>query len=210
MTQFVLDTVVLRVFAFSHPQGIDILLEALNTPQAIFPSEVFNADENNLPLTESDQNLSELARGLRYARRQVQSQPELTRKRFQIRLENANQLYHHLQTGSLLITPLELQEIPRREQLMTTHGIGRGESACLTLAERNTSIAIFLSSDEAACQVAQILGIAHLTIPDILRQWILEVNPTLEQFQDLIEGMKNAAFTLPKPIDQELNQLFEL
>lgn len=31
-----------------------------------------------------------------------------------------------------------------------------------------------------------------------------------EQFQDLIEGMKNAAFTLPKPIDQELNQLFEL
>lgn len=90
MSKFVLDTVVLRVFAFAHPQGIDILLAALNTPQAVFPSEVFNLDEDSLPPDVSDENLSELARGLRYARRQVQLQPGLAGQRFQARLENAD------------------------------------------------------------------------------------------------------------------------
>lgn len=72
MSKFVLDTVVLRVFAFAHPQGIDILLAALNISQAVFPSEVYNLDENSLPLNAHDETLSELARGLRSNLRQVQ------------------------------------------------------------------------------------------------------------------------------------------
>lgn len=209
MSKFVLDTVVLRVFAFAHPQGIDILLAALNTPQAVFPSEVFNLDEDSLPPDASDENLSELARGLRYARRQVQSQPGLSGQRFQARLENATQVPRHIQAGSLFIESLELEEIPRREQLIKIYGIGRGEAACLTLAERNTSIAIFLSSDEAACRVAQILSISYLTIPDILTEWIRRAKPTPEFVQDLIDGMRNAKFAIPDTVYQELQQLLE-
>lgn len=92
---------------------------------------------------------------------------------------------------------------------MTIYGIGRGEAACLVLAERNTSIAIFLSSDEAACRVAQTLGISYLTIPDILTEWIRQASPTPELFQDLIDGMRNATFTIPNTVYQELQQLFE-
>lgn len=209
MSKFVLDTVVLRVFAFAHPQGIDILLAALNTPQAVFPSEVFNLDEDSLPPDVSDENLSELARGLRYARRQVQLQPGLAGQRFQARLENATQVPRHIQVGSLFIEPLELEEIPRREQLIKIYGIGRGEAACLALAERNTNIAIFLSSDEAAYRVAQTLGISYLTIPDILTEWIRRANPTPEFVQDLVDGMRNAKFSIPDILYQELQQLLE-
>lgn len=209
MPKFVLDTVVLRVFAFAHPQGIDILLSALDTPQAVFPPEVFNLDEDSLPPGISDENLSELARGLRYARRQVQLQPGLAGQRFQARLENATQVPRHIQAGSLFIDPLKLEEILQRENLITAYGIGRGEAACLTLAKRNTGIAIFLSSDETACRVAQTLGISYLTIPDILTAWICQVNPTPELFQDLIDGMRNAKFSIPEAIYQELQQLLE-
>lgn len=209
MSKFVLDTVVLRVFAFAHSQGIDILLAALNTPQAVFPSEVFNLDEDSLPPDTSDENLSELARGLRYTRRQAQSQPGLAGQRFQVRLENATQVPRHIQAGSLFIELLELEEIPRREQLIKIYRIGRGEAACLTLAERNTSIAIFLSSDEAACRVAQTLGISYLTIPDILAEWIRRAKPTPEFVQDLIDGMRNANFAITDAVYQELQQILE-
>lgn len=207
MSKFVLDTVVLRVFAFAHPQGIDILLDALNTPQAMFPSEVYNLDEDSLPLSASDEILSELARGLRYARRQVQLQPGLAGQRFQIRLQNAAQVPHKIQVGSLFIERLELEEVPRREDLIKNYGIGRGEAACLTLAERNADIAIFLSSDEEACRVAQILGISYLTIPDILTEWINRSHPSPELFQDLMDGMKNATFAIPGTVYQKLQQL---
>jgi predicted nucleic acid-binding protein len=209
MSKFVLDTVVLRVFAFAHPQGIDILLTALNTPQAVFPSEVFNLDEDSLPPNVSDENLSELARGLRYARRQVQSQPGLTGQRFQTRLENAIQVPRHINAGSLFIEPLKLEEIPMREQLMKIYGIGRGEASCLILAKRETSIAILLSSDEGACRAAQAIGIAYLTIPDILTKWVRQDKPTSEFVQDLIDGMKNASFSIPEAVYQELQRLLE-
>lgn len=209
MSKFVLDTVVLRVFAFAHPRGIDILLEALNTSQAVFPSEVFNGDEDSLSSNISDESLSELARGLRYAHRQVQSQPGVIGQRFQTRLENATQVSRHMHSGSLFIEPLELQEILRREQLIKVHGIAGGEAACLTLAERNMSIAIFLSSDEAACRVAQILDISYLTIPDILTEWIRRAKPTPELFQELIDGMRNADFAILDTLCQELQKLLE-
>lgn len=113
MSKFVLDTVVLRAFAFAHPQGIDILLEALGTSQAFFPAEVYNQDEDNLPLSVSDEGLSELAKGIRYARRQALNLPGLKGQRFQVRLENATQLPRHFQAGNLFIEPLELEELPR-------------------------------------------------------------------------------------------------
>jgi len=50
MPERVLDTVVLRVLAFAHPRGIDILLRALDAPRACFPAEAYNADEDALPL----------------------------------------------------------------------------------------------------------------------------------------------------------------
>lgn len=209
MSKFVLDTVVLRVFAFAHPQGIDILLAALNTPQAVFPSEVFNLDEDSLPPSVPDENLSELARGLRYARAQIQLQPGLAGQRFQDRLENATQVPRHIQAGSLFIEKLELEEIPRREQLRRIYGIGRGEAACLTLAERNKRIAIFLSSDEGACHAAQTLAISYLTIPDILTKWVRRDQPTSKLVKDLIDGMRNASFSIPEAFYQELLHLFE-
>lgn len=206
MSKFVLDTVVLRVFAFAHPQGLDILLEALNTSRAGFPAEVYNQDEDNLPLNTPDEDLSELARGLRYARRQAQTLPGLKGQRFQARLESATQLPRHIQAGSFFIEPLELEELPRREDLRQIYGIGRGEAACLVLAERETLTAVFLSSDEIACRAAQALGISFLTIPDVLTAWVHQAHPSLELLQALVDGMRNAAFTLPESLYQQLQR----
>ena len=194
-SKFVLDTVVLRVLVFAHPQGISILMEALNAKQACFPCEVYNQDEDNLPLSALDDDLSELARGLRYAQRGVLSRPRL-----QTWLENATQLSRHLQSGSLFTLPLTLEELPKREELMRVYGIGRGEAACLVLAQRDAGTAVFLSSDEIACQAAQALGISFLTIPDILAQWIYNTQPSPSVFQELIEGMRSARFTLPESV----------
>lgn len=199
-SKFVLDTVVLRVLVFAHPQGISILMEALNTKQACFPCEVYNQDEDNLPLSALDDDLSELARGLRYAQRGVLSRPRLQAQRLQTWLENATQLSDHLQSGSLFTLPLTLEELPKREELMRVYGIGRGEAACLVLAQRDAGTAVFLSSDEIACQAAQALGISFLTIPDILAQWIYNTQPSPSVFQKLIEGMRSARFTLPKSV----------
>lgn len=209
MTRFILDTVVLRVFAFAHPKGIDILLGALNTSQAAFPSEVYDLDEETLPLNAPDQILSELARGLRFARCKVQSEPRHKGQRYQAWLENATQIPRYIQTGNLLVEPLELEEIPRREKLSKDYGIGRGEAACLTLAERHTGMAIFLSNDEKACQVAQTIGISFLTIPDILAEWIRREHPARELFQELIAGMERASFAIPNAVHQDLQQLLE-
>ncbi|MDF5729712.1 MAG: hypothetical protein PUP92_17315 [Rhizonema sp. PD38] len=125
MSKFVLDTVVLRVFAFALPQGINILLSALKTESACFSTEVYNQDENSLPPNASDEELSELARGLRYAQRKAQTLPGLQGQRFQVRLLNAIQLTRHIQAGSLFIEPLEIEELPRRERLRELYGIGR-------------------------------------------------------------------------------------
>lgn len=207
MSKFVLDTVVLRVFAFAHPQGINILLSALKTESACFPTEVYNQDENSLPLNASDEELSELARGLRYAQRKAQTLPGLQGQRFQVRLLNAIQLTRHIQAGSLFIEPLEIEELPRRERLGELYGIGRGEAACLVLSERTLQKAVFLSSDERACQAAQALGISFLTIPDVLINWVSEMCPRAELLQELIDGMRNASFAVPESLYQQLQEM---
>ncbi|MGM3305372.1 hypothetical protein ACSQ6I_05175 [Anabaena sp. WFMT] len=209
MPKFVLDTVVLRVFAFAHPQGIDILLAALNTLQAVFPSEVYYQDEDYLPLNAHDEDLSELAKGIRYARRQAQNQPGLKGQRFQVRLENATQLPRHIQTGSLFIESLQLEELPIRENVMKVYAIGRGEAACLILALRDAFTAVFLSSDDTACKAAQDLNISFLTIVDVLTMWVSEIRPSLNLLQELVDGMRNANFALPDKEYQKLQRILD-
>ena len=192
----VLDTVVLRTLAFAHPDGIDILLTSVRASQARFPAEVYNRDEASRPLDQPDESLSELARGLRYAQRQVLERPEAVATRYKTWLENARQLPRHFERGSLGVEPLALEELPRRTALMQTYGIGRGEAACLTLAERDKAQAIFLSSDDEACKVAQQLGIAYLTLTDVFKLWVEQEKPTLEQFGALVTGLRQARFGL--------------
>lgn len=196
MLEPILDTVVLRVLAFAHPLGLDILLETLNVNRLRFPAEVYNQDEASLPLDVSDESLSELARGLRYAQQRVLNLPTISATRYQTWLTNAGQLPGHLERGSLVVDPLILDELPRREALQTQYGIGRGEAACLVLAERYQSIAVFLSSDTAACQVAQTLGIAYQTLPEVIELWVDRRSPAVELFDDLVGGMRDARFGL--------------
>ncbi|MDQ3397611.1 MAG: hypothetical protein M3511_07540 [Deinococcota bacterium] len=192
----VLDTVVLRVMAFAHPEGLQIVLRALRVKTARFPAEVYNWDEEALPLTANDEALSELARGLRYARQQVERLPGQQAQRFKIWLENAQQLPRHHARGSLIMDPLRLEELPRREELYQTFGIGRGESACLVLAERERSTAVFLSSDKEACKVAEHLTIPFLTLSQLIEMWVRQERPTRPEVEELLVGLKAAKFAL--------------
>lgn len=50
MPEFILDTVVLRVMSFAHRDGLDILLQALGTQVTRCLAEVYNRDEDAVPL----------------------------------------------------------------------------------------------------------------------------------------------------------------
>lgn len=190
----VLDTVVLQAFGFGHPKGIELLLEVLQAEKGQFPAEVYHADEEELPLGKSDEELSELARGLRYAERQVQTRPPAEGERYRRWIENASQLKDHLETGRLEVDPLRVEELPEREELMETHGIGRGEAACLVLARRYGAPAVFVSADSEACEVAIELGIPHVTVREVLRKWVNVFQPSTGDFDELIEGLRQARF----------------
>ncbi len=195
MSEVVLDTVALRVMAFAHPDGIDILLAALAVAAARFPAEVYNADED-APLPDAD--VSELARGLRFARRQVAAQPAVQGRRYATWLANTAQIAHHLAVGTLIIDPLTVSGLQRREEVRQRFGIGVGESAGIVLAERFGGVAIFLSSDDRAYQSAQALGIRSLTLLDVLEMWVQTQHPLLAVFDDLVDGMKAAKFGLKR------------
>ncbi len=196
MPEHVLDTVALRAMAFAHPRGIDILLEAITSPAVRFPAEVYNQDEGALPMEADDEDLSELARGLRFARRQADMLPLVKARRYQTWLDNAAQLVSHLRKGSVLIDPLALEELPRREDLRRTYGIGRGEAACLVLVERYGALGVFLSSDAPACKVAERLGFAYLTLIQVLENWVDRSRPTEGALDALLDGMRAARFGL--------------
>ncbi|MHB8644377.1 MAG: hypothetical protein ACYDAR_01155 [Thermomicrobiales bacterium] len=195
MNEVVLDTVALRVMAFAHPDGIDILLAALAVPTARLPAEVYNADED-APLMDAD--ISELARGLRFARRQVAMIPAAQGQRYATWLVNAAQITRHRAVGTLIIDPLTVEELPRREEVQQRFGIGLGESASIVLAERFGALAIFLSSDDFAYRAAQALGIRSFTLLDVLERWVQAQHPPLAVFDDLIEGMRTAKFGLKR------------
>jgi predicted nucleic acid-binding protein len=188
----VLDTMVLQAFGFGHPEGIETLLRILLVERARFPAEVYNGE--TLPLTEDDEDLSELALGLDYAERQIRTRPWVEAERFESWIDNASQLEEHLQSGSLEIDPLRVGELPEREDLMETYGIGRGEAACLVLARRHGAPAVFVSADQEACEVADEIGIPRTTIRDLLERWVNVFSPSLEEFDAIVEGLRRARF----------------
>jgi hypothetical protein len=202
----VLDTVSLRVMAFAHPHGIAILLAALAAPKARFPAEVYDRDEDALPTDADDAALSELARGLRYARRQVDALPRAEAERFAAWLRHASQIPGHLARGTLVIDPLTVAELPLREHYRDHYGIGRGEAACLVLARRHGAAVVFLSSDAAACRAAADLGLPYLTLPDVLVAWVDRLRPTVAEIDALVAGMRAARFGLTPAVIADLHR----
>lgn len=198
MSKKILDTVVLRVMSFAHPRGIDILLEALNVSSVQFPAEIYNRDEYSLPLEEEkDEGLSELARGLRDAQREIQKSPPAQTLRERTWLRNSQQLPRHFQQGSLIVERLTVEELYERDMLQEQYSkCDKGEAACLVLAKRYQGMAVFLSSDKKACQVAKELTIPYLTLPDILKAWVDRKPPTIEEFNALVKGIFAAKFDL--------------
>ena len=199
MSKKILDTVVLRVMSFAHPRGIDILLEALNTSSACFPTEIYNQDENSRALEEDDEGLSELAIGLRGVQRKIQMSTPGETSRDRTWLRNSQQLPRHFKQGSLIVETLTVEELYEREMLQKQYSkCDKGEAACLVLAKRYQGQAVFLSSDKKACQVATELGIPYLTLPDILKAWVDRKPPTIEEFNALVKGIFAAKFDLKK------------
>jgi hypothetical protein len=202
----ILDNVALRVMAFAHSDGIALLLAALNAPRARFPTEVYNRDEDALTLDADDTELSELARGLRYARRQVASLSPTGAQRYLRWLQHAAQIPRHLDQATLVIDPLTVSELPLREHYRTYYGIGRGEAACLVLSRRHGAAVVFLSSDEVACQAAVDLGMPYLTLQDVLTAWVDQLQPTVAQVDVLVTGMRAAKFGLAQEVIDELRR----
>ncbi|RIH81365.1 hypothetical protein Mterra_03209 [Calidithermus terrae] len=192
-----LDTNALRHFSFAHPEGLAILLTGIGSERAYFPAEVYRQDEGLLPLDDGDdEELSELARGLRWARRSVARLPPDQAKRYQTWLDNSRQLPRHLERGSLVIDPITLEELPQRAQLEQQFGIGKGEAACLVLALRYSGVAVFTSTDKAALRAAQQLAVKVLSGMDVLSGWIKASRPSKAEFGGLIAGLAGAKYTL--------------
>lgn len=190
--------------AFVHPHGVAFLLQAVGAVRARFPAEVYNLDEDALPLSEDDAALSEFARGLRYARRQAASLPLPDAELYATRLAHAAQVRDHLALASLARDPLTVDDLLLREQYRDTFGIGRGEAACLVLARRYGATALFVSSDATACQISGDLGVAHITLPQVLAAWVDTTRPTLAELDALIAGMRAARFGLSQAMIADL------
>jgi predicted nucleic acid-binding protein len=77
---------------------------------------------------------------------------------------------------------------------MEAHGIGKGEAACLVLAQRHGARAVFVSADQEACEVADEIGIPRTTIRDLLETWVNVFSPPAEEFDAMIEGLRRARF----------------
>ena len=191
-----MDAVALRTMAFAHPEGLSILLRGLAAPVARFPIEVYNQDEGALPLAADDRELSELARGLRFAERQAATRPLSEARRYRTWLRNAAQLRAHLGQGGLVIDPLTIGELLLREQLRDEDGIGRGEAAGLVLALRDRAKVVFVSSDDRACVAAGRLGAGYRTLLDVVDAWVERSHPTVREIDAVINGMRHAKFGL--------------
>jgi hypothetical protein len=196
----ILDTVVLRVMSFALPDSIDIMLSALHAACARFPAEVYNSDEDDASLADDDPALSELARGIRYARRRANESAMTEQMRYRTWLENSVQLQHELEKRRLIVDPLTFDEIRMRDEIMNRYGIGRGEAACLILSLRYAATAVFVSSDRLACRTAQTLGIPYITLETMLEQWVLHALPGLTRIQALVQGMRAAKFGLKEDV----------
>ena len=198
---------VLQAFGFGHPEGIETLLRVLLVERARFPTEVYNGE--TLPLEKDNEDLSELALGLDYAERQIRTQPATEAERYQKWITNASQLQEHLWDGTLEIDPLHVEELPERQDLMETYGIGPGEAACLVLAQRHGAPAVFVSADQEACEVADKIGISRTTIRDLLERWVNVFSPSIEDFDAMIEGLCQAKFNPGEDFSSSLRKRLE-
>lgn len=203
----ILDTNVLQHFAFAHPDGINILLKGIKNQSAYFPREIYNQDENELPLENHDVELSELARGLRYAKRRAMNPSDEKASRYQTWLNNSKQLPRHLERGSLIIAELVANEIPKREAVISQFGIAKGEAACLVLAQRFERVAVFTSMDNRALRAAEQLSIGVVSGLDVLMSYVKDQRPSEDFLRDFLEGLSNAGYRLR---DTEIEQLFNL
>lgn len=205
-SDFILDTVALRVMTFAHRDGLTILQESLSALRLSCPGDVYNHDERTIPIEMSDEGLSELARGLRFAERRV-SASVADAQRYQRWLDNAAQLAQSLESGSLVVETLSLDELLRRDELTAVYGIGTGEAACLALMERQRRMGVFVSSDHSACRVAAELGLSFVTLEDVLDRWIRRLGPAEQEFESMIEGMRMARYTVPNNVLTHLRTL---
>ena len=181
----ILDTVALRAFAFAHPEGLSLLMDFLDSPRLYFAREVYAFDEN---ADLSDDEVSELARGLRYARRKKEL-------RHSIWLENATQLGPLREKKKIVVLKLNLPLTRERLRLQDTYGIGRGEAATIALAHRIGSTAVFLSSDGKAVHAARELGVETLTLVEVLDLGTRRGIPC-SVLEELLQGLHQAKFGL--------------
>ena len=207
MPEPVLDTMVLQALGFGHPRGLTILQAALSIARLRVPAEIYNQDEDVVPLDRGDRGISEFGRGIRFARRQVDELPAPDGARYQHWLVNAQQIARHITDEELVVTSLTIEELQYRDALTASYGIGRGEAACLALAQREQSAALFISSDDQACKVAQAITVPYLTLVDVLEQWITTVRPSMDLFEELIAGMASARFRVSAADDERLRML---
>lgn len=202
----VLDAVALRVMAFAHPDGINIMLVALHAGSATCPHDVYALDEAALPLDQHDGAISELGRGLRYAQRQVAHLPHTDAMRYMTWLQNAEQLRIAVRSGKLRIRSLSIDQTLLRDRLMATHGIGRGEAACLAYMIDSQATGVFVSSDQLACRVAAHLGLKFKTLEDVLARWIEQAGPSPAEFDALLAGMESARYSVRQATRDQLRQ----
>jgi hypothetical protein len=192
----VLDTNILRSFVFAHPAGLEIVSRGLRCAVVQTPLEVYASDEDSAGLEQTDEDFSELGRGLRMARRKANDLPSAEALRYQTWITNAQQLPQHLERGSLVLCPLTVPELLERDRLQRTYEIGRGEAACLVLARRSDAPAVFVSEDDEACKIAVRLGVRVLMRQALLMRWLEDVRPSSVELEMLIVGLEGARFTL--------------
>ncbi len=188
----ILDTMVLQGFSFATANSLDILLIGLEISTVFCPEQIYNCDEDQ---DAPDQDLSEFARGIRFFRRGSQLSPSSEANRYKTCLQHcAAQLPGFIDQQKLRIEKLEISDLLERERLELVEQVDPGEAACLALARRTEGSAIFVSSDSAACDVAEKLGVQIITTFDILMNWIRLEKPNLETLDQVLIGLQQARF----------------
>lgn len=163
MREPVLDAAVLRAVAFG-PGGLPRLLTALAAPAARVPPEVYDGAVALTPPAVGGPGPSTLGRDLQALERRADRIHWARAQREREALRHAARLPDHVADGALIIDPLWPEELPRREDLRSRYGIGRGEAASLVLAQRYGAQAVYLSEDGVACRAARLEGIRHVAI----------------------------------------------
>ena len=100
-----------------------------------------------------------------------------------------------------------IEELLLRDQLERSHKLGRGEAACIVLAEREHAPALFVSEDDEACKVARIRGVNVVMRQSVLEHWVKQTKPSRTDLDMLLRGLEKARFTVHP---QEIKALYKL